>query len=739
MRVLFASLIALAIFNLQPVIAQTEISSTLKEQLENLNKCWKDKNFDEPFLQERTYLENDISLIQMHLSLVEKILRSKSTDNLTKEQKNNRVKSLDILHTYWVNGVFPQNLYHGQRTPYFIDDFGTNCAVGEMVVQTGYNDFAQQIRQENNYLFISELNTKYPLLQQWANTYGFKMDELAWIQPGYIACDSLCDEAATASAGGGTPPYTYLWSNGETTAVADSLCPGNWYSVTITDSLGDTMTNVQITYQQGIYMGNTFFISPPYPPIYLSLSSTPDTGSCNGTATANASGGSPSYTYQWSPGGQTDSIATGLCYETYYVTITDANGCSVTDSVVVSEYTQMTITIDTVTLSTCGLQNGGACISVGGGCIPYYIQWSNPNLTIGPCLSNVFTGVYVVYVIDNCGFTDSISVSINDVSPVIDSVAFTDVTCFGDSNGTATVFASGGILPYSYLWSDTSTTDSISSLSTGMYSVIVTDANNCLASDSVTINEPTELVPSFIASDPSCVDSCDGKIVVSVAGGVSPYTYYWYDLVGNILGVDSVIVDLCAGKYFSNITDDNGCTITSQIILNNPSGLSLIINTTPDTNNAAVGTAWVIVSGGTPPYSYQWGGPIDTTTDTATGLISANYTITVTDSNGCIITANLTVGNITGINKSPISNHQSVIVYPNPNTGSFTLEMDLPEVTGLSIKLYHFTGQLISSEEIGNITGNYTQHIDLGRRARGIYYLQVITEQGIVTKKVIYQ
>lgn len=109
----------------------------------------------------------------------------------------------------------------------------------------------------------------------------------------------------------------------------------------------------------------------------------------------------------------------------------------------------------------------------------------------------------------------------------------------------------------------------------------------------------------------------------------------------------------------------------------------------------------------------------------------------VTDSNGCVDSSNVTVGNITGISVKVFENN--VQIYPNPNTDHFTLEINSTTNTKLSINIYQIYGQLIYSNEITNIPGNYIQQIDLNKYAKGIYYVQIVTDSDVLTKKVIYQ
>ena len=163
----------------------------LLQQLCSLNKYWGEIEATDQtigselsdLLANQDPIQNHEDLIQLHLQLVEKTLRSKNVDHLTAVQKQNRVDGLAILNNYWNAGLFPQNNHHSITIPYFIDDNNTACAVGHILRESGEIDFAHKISRENNYAFIEDMN--YPELGIWADEMGFTVEELKWIQPAY--------------------------------------------------------------------------------------------------------------------------------------------------------------------------------------------------------------------------------------------------------------------------------------------------------------------------------------------------------------------------------------------------------------------------------------------------------------------------------------------------------------------------------------------------------------------------
>lgn len=336
----------LTLFPLAVILAAGMLSGqdlSVREQLENLNSYWKGKNLDEPVLEEKIPLRDDVSLIQMHLSLVEKTLRAKDVNSLSSQQQENRNHCLDILHDYWTNGIFPINTGHKERTPYFIDNFGIACAVGQLVIETGFESVAKKIYDENNYAYIRDLNQQYPELQLWADANGFEMDELAWIQPGYcfnpcadqtvrhISCYEAgdgCIGAPDLATIGGVPPYTFqdqYWDGAQWAPYIsmDGFCNliAGQYRHLILDSANDSFfIEYTLTQPDSITIG---------------LSSTDDPGICHGSALAQASGGTPPFSYSWSRGDSTQQLS-NVCYGTYWVTVTDANGCAKAASIIVA-------------------------------------------------------------------------------------------------------------------------------------------------------------------------------------------------------------------------------------------------------------------------------------------------------------------------------------------------------------------------------------------------------------------
>ena len=356
-------------------------------------------------------------------------------------------------------------------------------------------------------------------------------------------------------------------------------------------------------------------------------------GSCDGTASTSTPGGTPPYTYLWD-NAQTNATAVGLCAGAYTVTVTDSNGCqNVTTVDTLVEPTLLTASITGSTDPLCnGVADGSATVTAGGGTGTYTYSWSpsGGQSAIGTGLAGAIE--YTATVTDSNGCTASDSITLTDPTLLTASIAGNDPTCNGASDGTAAVTATGGTLPYTYLWNTGATSSAISGKMAGAYSATVTDVNGCVATDSTTLTDPAFMATTLSKTD-ACNGVCDGTATASTIGGTPPYTYLWDDPAGQTA---ATAVGLCAGADSVIVTDSVGCTDLKGIIVNELTAIVTSMSKTDATCGAACdGTATVAVSGGTVPYTYAWDTNPSQTTSTATGLCGGTYFTTVTDANGC--------------------------------------------------------------------------------------------------------
>ncbi len=434
--------------------------------------------------------------------------------------------------------------------------------------------------------------------------------------------DAICgasNGSASVEATGGTTPYSYQWddANMQDTQTASNLPAGN-YSVTVTDA-NNCLTVENVT------IGDTDL------PTVTATSTDASPGALDGTATATATGGTPPYGYQWDDAAmQISETATDLPPGMYNVTVTDANGCTATTNVTVNEAGISLSAMASAVDASCGESNGTATVTASGGMMPYDYLWNDANMQNTPTATNLSAGIYTVSVTDADGNIITAEATVNDSGAPTAMTTSTDASC-GAADGTATVTASDGAMPYNYQWDDANmqTSQTASNLSAGTYFVTVTDANNCVVIDNVTIGDSGAPTAITMATDATCGDS-DGSATVIPGGGAMPYTYQWDDAN---MQTSQTASDLPAGNYSVTVTDANACSIIENVTINDTDAPSVIATGTPSMCGANDGTASAIASGGTPPYTYLWDNG-EMTID-VTGLSPGIHSVTVTDANDC--------------------------------------------------------------------------------------------------------
>ncbi|MBS1625597.1 MAG: hypothetical protein JST83_16335, partial [Bacteroidetes bacterium] len=424
---------------------------------------------------------------------------------------------------------------------------------------------------------------------------------------------------------GGVGGYTYAWSGGQTLQIISGLAPGI-YTATVTDGngceviLSDTLDNPG--------------------PITSGITGTSAScvGAGGGSATLTVSGGAAPYTFLWSDFETTQNIS-NLTGGTYRVIITDANGCQHSDSVIITQPQALVATFS-VSNATCnGAANGSVTVNVTGGtgAGTYVYAWT-PSASVTNSVSPASPGTYVVTVTDGNGCTLVDSATVGQPQQLSAIISVTDVKCYGDTTGSATVSVFGGSGSYTYTWSpNVSTGATALHLDSGVYYVTVADANGCSLQDSAVVSQPASpIIVTSVVHSVTCNGGQDGSIMAVASGGTGSYTYLWSsgDTVQYITNL-SVSAPASSTLYTVTVTDASGCTATASGTITNPSDIS---STTSGTNllcaGAANGTASVTtVSGGTGPYTYLWSN--FAATQTISGLSGGLYRVVITDAHGC--------------------------------------------------------------------------------------------------------
>lgn len=533
-----------------------------------------------------------------------------------------------------------------------------------------------------------------------------------------VSCFGGTDGVGSVQPSGGLAPYSYVWTNGDTTASANNLSAGNWW-VTVTDSLGCSLVDsVQITQPLAAVGANASV-----------LQQVSCLNGSDGSAFVQATGGTPGYTSSWSSPSSSDS-ALNLAAGTYSVTVTDTNGCTDTDNVLIAQpASSVSATVTLLQNASCfGGSDAAAVVSPTGGTPGYSFNWSNSS--INDTVNNLSTGTHQVTVSDNnlCTTVASISVSSpNEILPMI-SIAQV-ITCAGDSNGALSAQATGGIPGYSYSWSTLDSSSSLTGLHEDLYTVTVTDQNGCFQSASFFLSEPVSLSSQAnVISNVNCFGDSTGSATVSVSGGTPPYGYAWSN--GDTL---SAADTLPVGQYSVVITDSLNCQYTDTITITQPDSLYLL--TVVDQNETLPanmnGQATAYPQGGTTPYNFVWS---DGQTDSvATMLSSAAYTVTVSDANGCVANDSVFIDLVVGIVPAEVLGNW--LLYPNPSRGSMTLEGPVDLDGSISINLKEMSGKIVW--EMDEQSYATPIGLDFSEVATGSYFLEWISSDGTHQKMIV--
>ncbi len=440
-----------------------------------------------------------------------------------------------------------------------------------------------------------------------------------------ISCFGQCNGSAQAIAGGGTPPSTYSWAPGsQTTATISSLCAGS-YTVTARDSKGCTQIKT-ITITQPAQI----FANPSV------VANATCAGLCNGSATSTPIGGTPPYTYLWTPGGITTATATNLCQGTYSVKVTDKNSCTSTQSITITQPVPVAATI-TGSTSSCNICNGTATANATGGTGPYTYSWAPTGQTTVTATGLCPNTTYTVTVTDSKGCTSTASVTIMQTIIINITTSSTVLSCAGTCDGIVTANASGGTLPYSFLWAGPGgpySTQTVTGLCVGSYTITVSDAAGCYNTDTVTFTDPPILTTTTSSTNLTCNGVCNGTATATPSGGTGAYTYSW--MPGG--QTTQTATGLCIGSYTVTVKDAKGCSITSTVIITQPTAVLDHVTLTEANCTKADGIIAVAPTGGVPPYTYDWGPGTPTGDGTVkiTNLLAGVYTLAIRDNSGCV-------------------------------------------------------------------------------------------------------
>lgn len=410
-------------------------------------------------------------------------------------------------------------------------------------------------------------------------------------------------------------------------------------------------------------------------------------GACDGSASLYYTGVAP-FSFLWS-NGDTVAAISSLCPGNYTVTVTDNNGCTAIDSVIIIEHPLPLLSVSS-TNPVCPAQCNGSAYVTATGFAPFTYSWSTLPVQTTDTATALCAGTYYVTVTDSAGCASVDSVFLID--PIVATISFFSTTpqCFGACTGSITANVSGNS-PLSYLWSTGDTTLILTNLCEGWYVLTVTDSLGCSTVDSTFISQPTPVDIIVIqVTDVTCNGFCDGFISITTGGGIPGYIYLWSNNE-----TTSDLFNVCAGTYTVTATDVNGCQDSMTIVVNEPAALSLtMIPTNATCQGCNDGSIAVTISGGTPPYIYFWTPPVPNPNQLTAGW----YYLCITDNNNCQICDSAYVDEPNGILGTTVYNNL-FLVYPNPFSTSATLKIprELIKSGKINIEIYDLVGNKVSN------------------------------------------
>ncbi len=617
---------------------QNIYAKSKKQELLQLNKYWQVFNPNIPELDGNKAFKNEVEKITTHLLYVEQTLR-KRANHFNASQIKKRNSCLDILHDYALQAKFPQNTFHpNKRVPYFIDVYNTPCAVGHLIIETGFSTLAQKIKKENNYGYLADLKNQYPIINTWAKENGFTTDELAWIQPTYFLCtfqatdtinfgDSLfikhptCqgkDDGLIILDSNAYPnlikPLTAVFTADINTAGITTLVPNGsfyegTYSINISDAFGGNASTI-ITLKSAPYM------SP-------NLSFVPST--CNGyngsISVNNVNGGVPPYTYgldsnfpfnctsvnfPTSSNFQFNNINTG----TYKLIIKDGLNC-VFDTLFNTPGSFFAASSKILIPNTC--TNNLATVQI-----------QKDNFSLFNLISTYDTitlsaGAHTITASNNLGCTTTLNINIptNYWDAVI--TAPNAINCFGDS---AQITVGINALANTYLFLPFTNLGTFN-VGAGIHQYIVTDAFGC----SETVSKTYVWPPKLNATVANSIIKCPGSLstlTVNINGGAPNYQSNYF--TGS---------SVAPGTYTLNVTDAKACNISQTFVVTSPLPISTNASYNPISCNGDSTLINYSTLGGVAPYNYN---PYLGST-----IYAGTYTVTTLDGNNCTATTVLSI------------------------------------------------------------------------------------------------
>lgn len=523
-----------------------------------------------------------------------------------------------------------------------------------------------------------------------------------------ISCIDSSDGFIDVTISGGVAPFNYTWSNNVTTPLNDSISSGVYFLEVIDDNNCAYFESYNITSPTQIT--STILSTSDYNGYDISCYNFND-----GSVELFVSGSVPPYSYSWTNGGNQNNL-NNLFSGFHAVEIIDANGCTHSDNIILSQPDSIASSIVSVNnyngydVSCFNLNNGEIDLSVSGGVAPYLYSWNNGAGVED--INNLDANDYSVNVVDQNGCSVDLQITLTAPPPLVLNYQTSNfngynISCHSLSDGWIDVDIEGSVPPYTYSWSNAANSQDLSNVSQGQYSVVVQDLNQCEIDVDITLNQPPPLetqlsaITNYNGYNISCFGFNDGGVLATISGSVPPYNIAW-----NTGELSNPLINLFAGTYVLSVVDENNCQISDSILLNQPSQLVSNIASAFDYNgydiscyNYSDGGIDLSVFGGVSPYYILWS--TDETLEDLFNLSAGNYGVFVSDNNDCQITNNITLNE------------------PTP----LTLDFDVSNYNGYNVSCYGLSDGFINSFVNGSVPP-YTFDWNNGASSQNITQLE---------------
>lgn len=526
-----------------------------------------------------------------------------------------------------------------------------------------------------------------------------------------VDCNGASTGAIDFTPVGGVGGFTYNWSNGASSQDLTGIVAGN-YTVTVSDANGCSETYTYAIDEPDYALNTTFVVAD-----------VKCFGEATGSINTETTGGTLPFSYSWASGQTTDDL-TGLAANTYTLTVTDGNGCQTIINPVVNEpAAPLQLSETHVDVLCFGGNNGSIDLTVVGGTAPYTYSWSNSNsITLEDDtedLSMLEVDTYLVVVTDNNNCTEQLFVTIDGpTDPIAITSVLTDVDCFGNNTGAIDITVTGGTAGYMFSWLSGQSTEDLTNITSGDYTVTVTDNNNCVENHSASITQPEAPLSGIVQTTRvKCFGESTGSADLTVNGGTAPYTYLWSN--GAVTEDLSIIP---SGAYNVTITDANGCTAFTGGFVGQPANpLAVGITVTdPSCFKYSDGTIELNVTGGTTPYTFEWGNQVqyqlNNPSETLNDVSSGEYLMRVTDKEGCEFEQLVTVN-------EPDTIAISAQVFDALCFNSSDGDIDITVVGGTTPYNYNWSNSATTEDLTNVLAGDYTVEVidDQGCRFESSY------------------